>query len=105
MVNNTDDDLDFLMTSDYNEDYSPDEFKKMLIRWRYFYRLLYGRNSINIKEYESLKERKEKEITEKDFLIRALNKELKRKESLISYLSNKKLTFKERLFGKIINNI
>ena len=35
--------LDFLMTSDFEDSYSPEELKYLLLKWRYFYRLHQGR--------------------------------------------------------------
>ena len=35
--------LEFLMTSEFEGDYSPVELKYLLIKWRYFYRLVNGR--------------------------------------------------------------
>ena len=34
--------LEFLMTSEFEDDYSPTELKYLLIKWRYFYRLKQG---------------------------------------------------------------
>jgi len=36
--------LNFLMTSEFTDDYSPTELKYLLVKWRYFYRLSQGRN-------------------------------------------------------------
>jgi len=35
--------LDFLMTSEFEENYSPEEFRYLLNKWRYFYRLSNGK--------------------------------------------------------------
>ena len=35
--------LDFLMTSEFEDNYSPDELKYLLQKWRYFYRLFNGK--------------------------------------------------------------
>ena len=35
--------LDFLMTSDFEQEYKPEEFKYLLMKWRFFYRILNGR--------------------------------------------------------------
>ena len=45
--------LDFLMTSDFEDDYSPSELKYLLIKWRYFYRLLHGQSDQKIIQFES----------------------------------------------------
>ena len=33
-----DETLDFLMTSEFENNHSPDELKYLLVKWRYFYR-------------------------------------------------------------------
>lgn len=94
--------LEFLMTSDYNEDYRPEELKFLLHKFKYFYRILHGKNS-NL-------------ISQKDFEINNLKKEV---ESIKIYMFNlqaekaeiqniidlqpatRKLTIWERLVGKI----
>lgn len=96
--------LNFLMTSDFDDDYKPDELKYLLTKWRYFYRILNGRLELN--------------KTDSEFLIKKLKEDLKSKEDEINYnriensklkdelnfLKNKKLSLKERILGKIINN-
>ena len=47
--------LDFLMNSEYEDNYSPDEFKYLLNKWKYFYRLSNGK-------YNRLKDDSEYEI-------------------------------------------
>ena len=44
--------LDFLMTSDFEENFSPDELKYLLLKWRYFYRILHGKNERMQEAYE-----------------------------------------------------
>lgn len=94
--------LDFLMTSDFEGDYKPDELKYLLFKSRYFYRLLHGRhenikgdNIVKIKELED--ECKSKDIQYENVLVE--NAELKNQ---IDGLKNRKLTMKERFSGKII---
>ena len=45
--------LDFLMTSEFEDNYSPEELKYLLTKWRYFYRLSHGK-------YNRLKDEKAK---------------------------------------------
>ena len=106
MISNLDNEeiLDFLMTSDFEGDYKPEELKYLLIKWRYFYRLLNGKYEllINEKNGESLK--LNDEISSKDNKINFLlyeNVDLKNK---IDLLSNRNLTWKERIKGKIIKD-
>jgi hypothetical protein len=98
---NDEDILDFLMTSDFHEEYKPSEFKYLLTKFRYFYRIISDRNrntqsdlkfreSKLLEEIESLK----KQITEYQILNAS-------KEDTINLMRNKKLTLRERITGKI----
>lgn len=95
--------MEFLMTSDFEGDYKPEELKYLLVKWRYFYRILFGR-------YELIKtdsQQENKILSENnDALkkeIQKLKAEISDKDNLINSLKNRKLTFKERFSGKIIN--
>lgn len=96
--------LDFLMNSDLEGNYSPEELKYLLLKWKYFYRTLHGRltrvkddSDGNIKSLTSEVENLKSQITQ----LQLLNVE---SESMISSLKNRKLTWKERLKGEIITN-
>ena len=93
--------LDFLMTSDFHEDYKPSEFKYLLTKFRYFYRIISARNRNNI--YDS--EFREKKMIEE---IERLKKEISQHQisnaeiqNKLDLMRNKKLTLKERISGKI----
>jgi len=95
--------LDFLMTSDFEEGYTPEELRYLLIKYRYFYRLLNG-------SYERLKVDTDGKIKKLDEDIESIKiskneitLELDDKNELINYIKNKKLTFKEKWVGKIID--
>ena len=94
--------LDFLMNSEFVDNYSPDEFKYLLNKWKYFYRLSNGKyhrlKDDNEFEIKNLKERFELTKEEND-LLKIDNNRL---ENDFIKLIGKKLTFKERLKGKII---
>jgi len=101
---NDDEILDLLMTSEFDSDLSPTEFKFLLRKWRYFYRLQNGRME-RIKDdlthkAECLKGDLESIRKEKY----AIMVDCARKEEQISQLKSRKLTFKERWSGKIIEN-
>jgi len=96
--------LDLLMTSEFENDLSPMEFKFLLKKWRFFYRILHGRmdrvkddSNYNIDmlkgEVEALKEQ--------NYLVMV---ESAQRQDLIDILKNRKLTWKERWTGKIITN-
>ena len=94
--------LDFLMTSEFHENYSPEELKFLLTKWRYFYRLLYGKYERvkidSIGEIEKIQQNLDISNIEKSkLLIEILNK-----DNEIVTIKNRKLTFKERIKGRII---
>lgn len=97
-----DETLDFLMTSEFENNHSPDELKYLLVKWRYFYRLLYGRyeriKTDSIGEIEMMKNSLDLLNLEKSKLLI----EIQNKESEITSIKNKKLTWKERIKGRII---
>jgi hypothetical protein len=104
MINELKDDeiLNFLMTSEFDGDFKPDELKYLLNKWRYFYRILYG-----VSEREKVEsDGKIKELNDK---IKILESEVKflmmtnaKNEDKINLMRNRKLTWKERFWGKII---
>lgn len=94
--------LDFLMTSDFEQDYKPEELKYLLNKWRYFYRLLHGRLEVikteNTGEINKLKE----EIKSTNDLLIKAQVDSSSKSNLINSLKSRKLSFKERFSGKIM---
>ena len=95
--------MEFLMTSDFEGDYKPEELKYLLVKWRYFYRILFGR--YDLIKTDSQQENKilseNNDALKKE--IQKLKAEIADKDNLINSLKNRKLTFKERFSGKIIN--
>jgi hypothetical protein len=96
--------LDFLMTSEFEQDYKPEELKYLLHKYRYFYRVLSGK-------YDLLKVDSEGQINKLNDMVKSrdnkINEELMKNASMsdtISSLKNRKLTLKERISGKIISN-
>lgn len=96
--------LDLLMTSEFENNLSPMEFKFLLKKWKFFYRLLHGKlertkddltykvNTLN-EDVEGLKNQNYKIMVENA-----------QKQDQINILKNRKLTWKERWTGKIITN-
>lgn len=96
--------LDLLMTSEFENNLSPTEFKFLLKKWKFFYRLLHGKL-----------ERTKDDLT---FKVDTLNGDVEglknqnykimvdnaQKQDQINILKNRKLTWKERWTGKIITN-
>lgn len=95
--------LDFLMTSDLEGDYKPDELKYLIIKWRYFYRVLHSKYEYIKSENDLIQQQKDTSV---DFLqnqINIIKSQLMEKDDIINELKQRKLTFKERLSGKIIH--
>lgn len=93
--------LDFLMTSDFEGEFKPDEFKYFLLKWRYYYRVLKGKHDLLIsdKSYDiSLYEEKIKFLQTEIRSIQAMLFEYKK---LLEESKSRKLSLKERLTGKI----
>ncbi len=106
MINELNDEeiINFLMTSEFEENYKPEEFRYLLSKFRYFYRLLHGKNELNQNNSE-FQIKKLTEITnDKDSQITLLNLKNSDQQNLIDSLKNRKLTLKERVTGKIITN-
>lgn len=94
--------LEFLMTSEFEDDYSPAELKYLLVKWRYFYRLKHGnleRATVNFEGQIRILEEKIKGY-EKERLN--LQTQLADKQNVIDSMKNRNLTLKERWSGKII---
>ncbi len=94
--------LNFLMTSDFTDDYSPTELKYLLVKWRYFYRLSQGRNEQLKVKVEGDIQQKENEKEILNNTINQLSLRVLEKDDLINTLTNRNLTWKERFSGKII---
>lgn len=93
--------LDFLMTSDFNDNHSPEELRYLLLKWRYFYRVFNGRleryKDDSNWELGRLNEKIENLIGEKiDLQIKLANK-----ENELDFLKSRKLSWIERIKGKI----
>ena len=98
--------LNYLLTSDFNDmdDASPQQFKELLSKFRYEYRMLSGKNISLMHEINKLKGELEnitilsKDRTEKyNSEVAALEDKLHFAEAKLS----RKLTLLERLKGKI----
>jgi len=104
MMNNlsTEEILNYLMTSDFNEGLNPDEYRFLLLQFRNYYRVMSGRNEL-LKSDIISKSEKIKEI--EDLKRKEIDNTLSQKadlENQISQLKNRKLSWKERWTGKII---
>jgi hypothetical protein len=100
----TDEDiLDFLMTSDFEDNYSPDELKYLLHKWRYFYRLFNGRFERYKTDSEFNFEQLSNQLESINKTIINLQVEVANRENTINSMKSRKLTWKERFSGRIIS--
>jgi hypothetical protein len=104
MMNNlsTEEILNYLMTSDFNEGLNPDEYRFLLFQFRNHCRMMSGRNEL-LKSDITSKSEKIKEI--EGLKMKEINDILSQKadlENQVSQLKNRKLSWKERWTGKII---
>ncbi len=99
----TDEDmLDFLMTSEFENDISPDEFRYLLNKWKYFYRVIHGRLERTRQDLSFEVDSLKGQIVGMQESIVSAQMDAAKKEDEIHSLKNRKLTFKERWTGKII---
>jgi len=93
-----DDMLYYLMTSDFTEGLSPSDLIELLNRFKYFYRLKDCEKRSMIYEIDKLK----KEIEDRDIEISKLRNDSNISKSELDNILSKKLTFKERIKGRIL---
>lgn len=93
--------LDFLMTSDFNENLSPDETRFLLLKFRNFYRICHSKNELLNTDLDLAKKASE-QLVSANVRIEKLSKENQDLTEKLNQIMNKKLTIKERFFGKII---
>lgn len=100
---NDDDILEYLMTSDFIENHNPDEYKFLLHKFRFFYKILYG-NHTRIKGDLTFQCSQQESIIQdlKNQLFLEQKKSAELKDEIDLKYKNRKLTFKERISGKII---
>lgn len=96
--------LELLMTSEFDGDLSPKEFKYLLLKYRYFYRMLHGRLERVKVDNEGVVDGLNEKINSLNNSVTNLQIENANKENTIHGLENRKLTWRERFSGKIITN-
>jgi hypothetical protein len=94
--------LEFLMTSEFEDDYSPAELKYLLIKWRYFYRLKNGTLERKTVDFEGAIQQLENKLKSEETNNLNLKIQLANTQNLVDSMKNRNLTFKERWSGKII---
>lgn len=94
--------LEYLMTSDFNDNLSPDDLKFLLQKFRHFYRILGGKsNSMEIERKKYASDLENLKFT-KDNEIQLINSQKFQLIDDLKLLLHRKLTFKERFFGKLL---
>jgi Ser-tRNA(Ala) deacylase AlaX len=93
--------LDYLLTSDFEDSLSPEDLKLLLLKFRYFYRIVSTRsNNIDIEkkrfdfEIEQLKLQREQDVNN-------LTNQKENLTNIYKSITTRKLSFVERLLGKI----
>lgn len=99
---NDDEILNFLMTSDFEENYKPEEFRYLLSKFRYYYRIIHGKSETQLVDFEGQLAKLNELIESQENQINLLRYENSQKEDLIGSLKMRKLTLMERITGKII---
>lgn len=93
--------LDFLMTSEFLEDeLKPSELRDLLLKFRWFYRSSHSKQqSMNIK-IDNLEKKVDYLERDNDNLYKLINE----KDNKFKNVVDRKLSFKERIFGEIYEN-
>ena len=94
--------LEYLLTQDFIENYKPEEYKFLLHKFRYFYRILHGNHTRNKSDNEFI-------ISQLKLEIDSLKTQVTQEQVKSTELQNKidlskksrKLTWRERWEGKI----
>jgi len=105
MVNNLSEEeiLHYLMTSDFNEGLTPDEFKLLLFKFRNFYRMFSGKNELLKSDKEIIKRNfDEYRISKENEINGILSQKAKIDDDLHFAKQSRKLSWKERWIGKTI---
>ena len=93
--------LRYLMTSNFDENMTPIEMRELLYEFRKEYRILDSKVNLMSREKITQDER----IVEMKQIINNTQKQLTSTKTNYNKTLNRKLTFKERVGGKIINRI
>lgn len=93
--------LEFLMTSDFQENLSPDELRFLLLKFRNYYRVVSSKNDLLTSDLEIFRKNAQSIDTLNNEKIQHLSDENSNLSRKLNTIMNKKLSFKERIFGKI----
>lgn len=93
--------LEFLMTSDFQENLSPDELRFLLLKFRNYYRVVSSKNELLISDLEIFKKNSQSIEAINNQKMQHLADENSNLYRKLNTIMNKKLSIKERIFGKI----
>lgn len=103
-INELDDEdiLNFLMTSDFEDNYSPTELKYLLTKWRYFHRHFQGISNREKLALEGELAHTKDMLSDKENQILNLQVDLANKQNEIDFIKSRKITLRDWWRGKII---
>ena len=90
--------LNYLMTSDFNEELTKEEYKFLLLKYRNFYRIAYSKYQHSKNVIENII----KDVDKKNEEIKDINNQLSQIKEELQIEKNRKLTWRERISGKKI---
>jgi hypothetical protein len=103
-INELDDEdiLNFLMTSDFEDNYSPTELKYLLTKWRYFHRHFQGISNREKLALEGELAHTKDMLSDKENQILNLQVDLANKQNEVDFIKSRKITLRDWWRGKII---
>lgn len=94
--------LEYLMTSDFIENYRPDDYKYLLFKFRAFYKILHGKHqNYKIEKEPVIKNLQLSADSLKNQIHDEQVKSAKLQDTIDQLKKPRKLTWKERISGKI----
>lgn len=96
--------IGYLLGSDYEENFTEDEYKYLLKKFKQFYRNSLLKNEQLLHQIDNIKKETKDELLRKDVGTQSKDKKIKEIQLKLSFFEetiNRKLTIKERLTGRI----
>lgn len=93
--------LEILMTSEFNDELTPDEFRFLLFKFRNFYRYLYGKHGLLENESGHKIDTLQNDLNGANLTIENMLVEKDKIDKKLSYFKKRKLSLSERIKGRI----
>lgn len=93
--------IEYLMTSDFNEELNTDELKVLLLKFRELYRYMYSTKDNKIGDRDLLIKKLQSDINSLEKRSLDSDNKLSEIENIHRKLKSRKLTLSERLKGKL----